>query len=255
MKPVRNRTAGGLRGSDTIGLVLHVQAGNGELSGWFNNPAARASSTWWAGKAGGREQYGNPDTDKFWAQEAGNPLYHSIETEGQPSEPLTPEQIETCAVAYAFGHVRYGWPFRLAEKPGQPGLGWHGMGGAAWGGHTGCPGDKRKAQRAHILARAQAIVGGEDEDMPTLNEIAEAVWHCKINNPVTGKPAEALAFVQSINSNAYQARLDAAVARALAEAQAKAGKPLTQADIDDIAKGVVKELGDGVEFVLTPKEK
>ena len=121
--PVCNRTVGGLVGARTLGMVLHVQAGNGALSGWFNNPTAQASSTWWAGKAGGREQYGNPDTDKFWAQAAGNSTYHSIETEGQPSEPLTAAQIESCAVAYAFGHVRYGWPFQLAEKPGQRGLG------------------------------------------------------------------------------------------------------------------------------------
>ncbi|HET8767911.1 MAG TPA: hypothetical protein VFM86_11345, partial [Pedococcus sp.] len=77
LKPVGNRTVGGI--GKTIGLVLHVQAGNGALSGWFNNPSASASSTWWAGKKGEREQYGNPDTDKFWAQAAGNPTYHSIE--------------------------------------------------------------------------------------------------------------------------------------------------------------------------------
>jgi hypothetical protein len=175
VKPVRNRTTGGLVGARTLGLILHVQAGDGALSGWFNNPTAQASSTWWAGKAGAREQYGNPDTDKFWAQAAGNTTYHSIETEGQPSQPLTPAQIETVAVAYAWGHTRYGWPFRLAEKPGETGLGWHGMGGKAWGGHTGCPGDLRKAQRSQILARAQQIAGGttapQEDDMPTPAEL------------------------------------------------------------------------------------
>ena len=158
LKPVANRTVGGLVGSNTLGMILHVQAGNGALSGWFDNPAAQASSTWWGGKAGEREQYGNPDTDKFWAQAGGNPDYHSIETEGQPSEPLTDAQLDTVAVAYAWGHTRYGWPFQLAEKPGDRGLGWHGMGGKAWGGHTGCPGDIRKAQRPEILRRAQALI-------------------------------------------------------------------------------------------------
>lgn len=177
---VVNRDPGGLRGPSTLGLVLHVQAGNGGLSGWFNNPRAQASSTWWAGKAGRREQYGNPDTDKFWAQSAGNSTYHSIETEGFPNEPLTPAQIESVAVAFAWGHKRYGWPLQLAEKPGQGGLIYHGAGGAAWGGHTGCPGAIRKAQRAQILARAKQIAGAaptptpDGDDMPTPQDLLNA---------------------------------------------------------------------------------
>ena len=186
LNPVRNRTVGVLQGAKTLGLILHVQAGNGALGGWFNNPKASASSTWWAGKAGGREQYGDPDRDKFWAQAAGNSTYHSIETEGIPSEPLTDAQIESVAVAFAWGHARYGWQLVLAEQPGDPGLGWHGMGGKAWGGHTGCPGDLRKAQRSQILARAKQIAGtpsGDWFDMATQADLEAVV------RKVTGIPA------------------------------------------------------------------
>ena len=50
----------------------------------------------------------------------------------------------------------------LADKPGQGGFGWHGMGGAAWGNHPGCPGDLRKAQRPLILT---ALQPSEEDDM------------------------------------------------------------------------------------------
>jgi hypothetical protein len=41
------------------------------------------------------------------------------------------------------------------------------------------------------------------DDMPSANEVAEAVWHCKITNPITGGPAEAQAFEQTINKSTY----------------------------------------------------
>jgi hypothetical protein len=142
----------------TNGLVLHVQAGNGLLTGWFDNPESRASSTWQALKKGDLYQFGDPDRDRMWAQADGNYSWASVETEGYPNEPLNAAQIDAVARIYAAGHLSEGWPFRLAEKPTDRGLGWHGMGGTAWGGHTGCPGDIRKAQRADILARAQQLI-------------------------------------------------------------------------------------------------
>lgn len=155
IKLVRNRSAG--VNPHTKGLVVHAQCGRNGLFGWFNNALSRASSTWWAGITGGREQYVDPDNDRAWCQAAGNYDYHSVETEGDPATPLTAAQVETVAQLFAWGHKRYGWPFQLAEKPGDMGLGWHGMGGTAWGGHPDCPGDARKAQRPAILARARVI--------------------------------------------------------------------------------------------------
>lgn len=261
LKPVVNRSPGAINGSRTLGLILHVQAGNNALSGWFNNPAAQASSTWWAGKAGGREQYGDPDTDKFWAQSAGNSSYHSVETEGYPNEPLTAQQIETVAQIYAWGAKRYGWPYQLAEKPGDRGLGWHGMGGAQWGGHLGCPGDLRKAQRPAILARAKAINGAtptpaapaakDDLDMTPaerqkfIDDIATAV----VNKPVPrpgNYPVALGTQVGGANVNAYrilrylnaqdQTQLIAAVTAAVKAAN-------TGVNVDDLAKAIVLELG------------
>ena len=153
-KPVRNH--GGRMGAH-LGLILHVQAGNGGLSGWFDNPAAKASSTWWVSKAGTLEQYVDADLTA-WAQGTGNGEYNSVETEGYPTEPLTAVQEASLARLYAWGVTTYRWPLVTAETPGQAGFGWHGMGGGAWGGHTGCPGDLRKNRRPAILAAAGGTI-------------------------------------------------------------------------------------------------
>ena len=157
-KPVGNH--GGRMGAH-IGLVLHVQAGNGSLAGWFNNPSAKASSTFWVSKAGALEQYVDADVTA-WAQGTGNGEYNSVETEGYPDEPLTPAAEATLARLYAWGATAYRWPLVLSETPGQPGFGWHGMGARAWGGHTGCPGDLRKNRRQAILTAA----GGGQKPTP-----------------------------------------------------------------------------------------
>lgn len=154
----------------SIGLILHVATGgNQSLYGWFTNPECEASSHWWAGyDAGQREQYLDPDTQASWAQGDGNARYHSVETAGEPERPLTEKQCQSIAAIYRWGHDRYGWPYRLAENPGEPGFGWHGMGGLAWGGHPYCPGGLRKAQRPHILDLAQ---GGASAAIITENSI------------------------------------------------------------------------------------
>jgi hypothetical protein len=146
-KPVRNH--GGGMGSH-LGLIMHVQVGNGSLSGWFNNPTADASSTWWVSKSGVLEQYVDANLCA-WAQSGGNSTYNSIETEGNPAEPLTPQQEAQLARLYQWGMGVYHWPKAVTDRPGQPGFGWHGMGGAGWGGHTSCPGDLRKNRRQAIL--------------------------------------------------------------------------------------------------------
>lgn len=136
-----------------LGVIMHVQDGNGSLYGWFNNASAQVSATWWIAKVGTVEQYVDADQTS-WAQAAGNETYNSIEFEGLPNEPLTLAQIQSAVLLYLWGHTRYGWPLTLAEAPGEPGFGWHGMGGVAWGNHPSCPGTLRAPQRATILTLA-----------------------------------------------------------------------------------------------------
>lgn len=139
------------------GLILHVQVGNGDCYGEFANPANQASSHWWVAKDGTLVQYVDSDLIA-WTESAGNPYWNSVETEGLPSESLTNPQVLTLARLYVWGHQTYNWPLKNAETPSDTGFGWHGMGGTAWGGHTGCPGDLRKAQRAGILYLAGLVI-------------------------------------------------------------------------------------------------
>jgi hypothetical protein len=155
-RPVRNTNGDEIH---PIGLVLHVQQGNGSLFTWFDNPASQVSSTLWAGKSGQREQY-VPSDVRAWAQAAGNATYDSIETEGFDTEPLTDAQIETVAQAYAEGVRTFGWALLVTHTPGSPGLIMHADGGVAWGNHPGCPGTLRAAAATQIIARATEIVRG-----------------------------------------------------------------------------------------------
>ena len=160
-RPIPQNFGGAMRQS--YGLVLHVQAGNNSPQGWFSRPGTDASSHWWVGKDGTLEQYVDADRAS-WAQAGGNSTYHSVETEGYPNEKLTAAQEATLAKLYRWGHDRFGWPYKLAERPGEQGFGWHGMGGAAWGNHPSCPGDLRKGRRQAILDAAQA--GGAPAPAP-----------------------------------------------------------------------------------------
>src|SRR5665213_1039290 len=133
-----------------LGLVEHVQVGDGSCYGEFSVPANQASSTWWISKAGVLEQYVDSDV-AAWTEMAGNFTWESVETEGVPGEALTTAQVLTLARLYVWGVQTYGWPLALSEAPDQRGLGWHGMGGVPWGNHPGCPGDLRKAQRPLVI--------------------------------------------------------------------------------------------------------
>ncbi|MCM3884171.1 peptidoglycan recognition family protein [Frankia sp. R82] len=153
-RPVRNRS--GVIAGPTRGLIVHVQVGTGSPFGWFDNPASQVSSHLWVSRAGDVEQF-VPLDQRAWAQEAGNPYWVSVETEGHPDEDLTPEQVGALGALYAWGVREFGWPLELADSPGGRGLGTHQMGGAAWGGHE-CPGPIRAGRRANILAAAVAIL-------------------------------------------------------------------------------------------------
>lgn len=156
-RPVDNMTPAG--SVEQRGLVLHVQQGDNSPFGWFNDEESEASSDFWVAKDGRTEQYVNTGVDRAWAQVGGNAYYASVETEGFVGEPLTAAQMMSVAEIYAWGHRQFGWPLVVIDSTTGHGFTWHGAGGAAWGGHTGCPGDIRKAQRQHILDLAAKILG------------------------------------------------------------------------------------------------
>jgi hypothetical protein len=157
-RPIPHNFTGG--GQDSVhGVVIHIM--DGSLSGtdsWFRNPDAQASAHFGTGKAGQLYQW--VDThDRAWAQAGGNRTWLSVENEGKGGDALTSAQLDRCAEVLAWAHKTYAVPLVVTKDVNGSGLGYHAMGGAAWGGHTSCPGTKVLAQLDDIVARAKKIAG------------------------------------------------------------------------------------------------
>lgn len=189
---VRNYTA---NGQQTVrGVVVHIMAGTLEGSqAWFNNATAQASSHFGIGKDGELRQW--VDTaDRAWAQAAGNRDWISVENEGVGGDTLTAAQITANARVLAWAHHEYGVPLQLAKSPSDRGLGYHAMGGAAWGGHTQCPGPRIVAQLPTIVARAKQLVANTQET-PVADLTAKDVWSYK--NTEQGETSDAYAYLRN----------------------------------------------------------
>ena len=233
LRLVVNRSAG--NSNPTIGVIVHVTTDDGGSAfNYFNRPHGDSSSTWFVGNGKGGaadgeiEQYVDPDNDHSWAQESGNWTYHSIEFEGTPSEPMTDLQLRAGGHILAQGHVRWGWPIQLATVPGDPGLGYHAMGGRAWGGHS-CPQNPdgsgpRLGQLPQILAYALQEIHGtptpEEPDMTpaesaSLAAIQAAVANIQFtSNAAYANAGQALAELRAFvaYSQAEDAKIEADVA-------------------------------------------
>ncbi|MEV6399629.1 peptidoglycan-binding protein [Streptomyces sp. NPDC051907] len=156
------------RGQESVrGVVVHIMAGT--LSGtdsWFRNPKAQASSHFGTGRTGALWQWVDT-TDRAWAQAGGNRTWLSIENEGHGGDALTDAQLRRNAEVLAWAHKTYDVPLQVASGVSGRGLGWHGMGGSAWGGHTQCPGSKIVAQLPEIVKRAKALVDDKPDPAPS----------------------------------------------------------------------------------------
>ena len=142
-----------------MGLVLHVEQGSeAGTNSWFHNPGAQASAHFGNPFKGPLDEWVDTD-DKAWAEVAGNSRWISDEHEGYSGKAPAPtaSQIENDAELLAWLHAHEGVPIRISNSPNRSGLGWHGMGGAAWGGHLTCPGDRILAARPQIIARARQL--------------------------------------------------------------------------------------------------
>lgn len=167
--------------SGHAGCVIHVTAGESDPSGWFDNPTSQVSAHFGIGNGQGGFVDGElaqyVDTDfQSWAEMAGNATYVSVETEGEPTEALTTAQIQTFARLYAWLHAEYGFPFLVVDVPGEAGLITHGDGGAAWGGHTDCPGPLRTPQRAEIVYLAALAANPAPPPPPQMEEEEMTTW-------------------------------------------------------------------------------
>lgn len=212
-RPVPNCTKGGQQA--VYGVVLHIMEGTLDGSdSWFRNPSSQASAHFGVGKDGRIYQW--VDTaDRAWAQSAGNRTWLSIEHEGHTGDTLTAAQLAATARIVAWAHQEHGVLLQPTDSVTGRGVGWHGMGGADWGGHYDCPGNPIKAQRAAIIAAAK---GGtttvQEDDMPTAKEIAQAVADHTEVSPTSKRPTRA---------GAYWAYADARHAQVMAQLGALTG--------------------------------
>lgn len=162
-KPVPRNDGPAMTGD--LGLVVHVQVGNGSLRGWFSDPVAGVSSHLWVSAKGDLEQYVPFGTDA-WAEMSGNGRYVSVETEGMPTEPLTLPQATVLAQLIAWGHEKLGWALELVDH-GARGITTHahypsGIPDPSWGGHP-CPGAVRTAQLPWVLKVAKVMASAPPE--------------------------------------------------------------------------------------------
>jgi hypothetical protein len=154
--------------STVVGLVLHIQEGTeAGTEAWQRNPRSRVSSHFLLPKTGRPRQM--VDTaDRAWCQVAGNRHWLSLECEGRTGQALTDDQLGAAAALLARAHRELGVQLALASNPSAlhagdagAGLGYHALGGAAWGGHWDCPGAPIINQRPAIVARAMGLQEGD----------------------------------------------------------------------------------------------
>lgn len=188
--PVPNRYPGGM--GKIMGLVVHIMDGtpNGSrgpgpqvneagqslavsdgiavADAIFHNPSSQVSA-----------HFGNGFTetwqwvdleDAAWAEVQGNPSWFSIENTGLAGDTLLPFQFEAIAQLFAWICTNYDVPCQTTTSPEVPGLGYHAMGGVAWGDHP-CPCPPIIAQLPAVVARAKQIlnpappIAQEDDDV------------------------------------------------------------------------------------------
>lgn len=253
-RPTNNCTPGGQQ--SVRGIVLHIMEGTLDGSdSWFKNPDSQASSHFGVGKDGRIYQW--VDTaDRAWAQVGGNRDWLSIEHEGHTGDSLTAAQLAADGRIIAWAHQVHGVPLQSTDDPAGTGIGWHGMGGSAWGGHYDCPGNPIKGQRAELIRQAQQLINPspEEDDMPTADEIAQAVWNFPVpiprRNPdgtVRYEPNKQGASwplvwgnIWSAESAARDAALQAAVA-SLAGLLAQHHDGLTAQQVEDAVKAAIAD--------------
>jgi hypothetical protein len=178
--PVPNINAGGMK-RPFKGLVLHIQQGTEVgTDATFKDPTTQVSAHFGNPKSGALDQWVDTD-DVAWAEVAGNTTWISIENEGNSGDVLTASQLANVALLLAWLNLTESVPLQTADSPDDTGLGYHGMGGAAWGGHTNCPGQPIVDQRDAIVAAAQQLVSA-----PVVTSIAPVSGAAGTTVTITG---------------------------------------------------------------------
>jgi hypothetical protein len=103
----------------------------------------------------------------------------SVETASnvKNTDTWTPEQVRSLISLGAWAHETHGIPARVCRTHDDPGFGVHRL-FPQWakGGSTYCPGDARFRQFHDVILPGIVRATTKDDDMPTPQEIAVAVW-------------------------------------------------------------------------------
>lgn len=172
---------GGWGSGAMTGLLMHTMVGNlqpGTVD-WFNNPASQASANFGVAQDGTIWQWGPLGKGWYsWHAAEANKTWYGCEfaDDGKPANPLTAAQITAAAQLLELLSRFAGFPLQISDSPSVKGFGWHGMGGAAFGGHFNCPGDVRKAQRPQIITLAAAIRSGGSSTVTTPPAASPRPW-------------------------------------------------------------------------------
>jgi hypothetical protein len=178
------------------GVVYHVAVSEAQNL----MPGPDADWHFYVAKDGRIYQY--IDTDfQAWATRDGNASMIAVETQGgvndPQGEPWTAAQLASLAGIARFAHVTEGVPLRLMQssRTSERGLGWHRLGcdpvrapgGELWSSAYGkvCPGDAKIAQMPEVLRLAL----GSEDDMPSADEVADALLNRVITMPDKSKAA------------------------------------------------------------------
>jgi hypothetical protein len=232
--------------------VLHVDAGNAtSLYNWFKQQGT-TESHFHIRKDGVVEQYRDTDWQAD-AQVGGASHGISIETQGYGTGSWTPEQVAAIKSLLTWLHKTHPIPLRPPANPYDAGVGYHSMwpssreGTWARDGRT-CPGPDRIKQYRNVLVpwmsnAKPAPATQEDDDMPTAEEIAKAVWAHPVPR-LNNTPAPAGSQLGNANVYSYRAArgvVDVAKVAAAVIAALPAGS--ADVDVDALAKAIVVELG------------
>lgn len=211
------------RRARTNACILHVDAGDAHsLRGWFNNPAARASSHLHVRKDGVIEQYIDLDLIS-WASRQGDQRAVTVETQGRDGEPWTSAQLASLARILAFVNSHYGVPLTMMtnSRTATAGVGWHRLGidgnfgglpypanlhrvsgGESWSGARGktCPGTDRIMQIPNLIKTA---AGTPPQHIPqkgqqTIMTTPDQFWDYNLRSRITGDNIKAGNMLRNI---------------------------------------------------------
>lgn len=233
--------------------ILHVAVSEQpSLYDYFAHRSGGIESHFYVRRDGTVEQYRLTEYQAD-ANLAANDFAVSIETQGMGAGEWTPEQIEAIKRLLLWLNEAEGIPLRRCDGPYGSGVGYHTMWGAPspWTPVAkSCPGPDRIKQFDRIIVpwlNSGARIANLEDDMPSADEIARAVWTYHIDQP--GKSDDTIragdALAQAWNragdtrtrlgrSNTYARQLRSKVAAVRQAVDSKASPADVRALLEDL---------------------